>query len=263
MHSTFLFAVPAWIIAVVIFLLMLLINWFGFRLRKKHLEKRPDAEAESIGSIEGAMLGLMALFLAFSFGMAASKFEERRKIIIEEANVIGTAILRTDLYSDSIRNRLLKDFSAYVDARIAYYDAGANSEMIKLALEEAETISGRLWKTAVQSHDLSNPSRTLQMIPALNSVIDIVNTRESSRVSKVPPLILFMLLILALVSAFLTGYNYKGKRRNMVMVIGFTLMTTLALYLVMELDRPRRGLISLDAAQAKIVELKKLTMEAK
>lgn len=69
--------------------------------------------------------------------------------------------------------------------------------------------------------------------------------------------------MLTLVSAFLTGYNYKGKRRNMVMITSFALMTTLTIYLVLDLDRPRRGLINLDAAQANIVELKKLTVEDK
>jgi hypothetical protein len=263
MNSPILYQVPAWIIAFGIFVLMMIMNWVGFRLRKKQLSKKPGDEVDSFGSIEGAMLGLMALLLAFSFSMAATKFDERRKLVIEEANDIGTAILRSDLYSDSLRKLFLQDFSVYVDARIAYYDAGVNSNKIKLALEETEAISTRLWKRAALSHDPSNPARTLQMIPALNSMIDIVTTRESSRESKVPPLILFMLLILTFVAAFLTGYNHKVNKRSIVMVIGFALMTALTLYLVMELDRPRRGLISLDAAQAKIVELKKLTVEAK
>jgi Na+/H+ antiporter NhaC len=261
MNNPILYEIPAWLIASVIFVLVIIINWAGFRLRKKQIAGKTEAEIDSIGSIEGAMLGLMALLLAFSFGMAATKFDERRKIIVEEANDIGTAILRSDLYSDSIRKLFLQDFSSYLDARIAYYNAGVNNDNIRLALEKAEVISARLWKRATLSHDPSNPARTLQMIPALNSMIDIVTTRESARESKVPPLILFMLLILTLVSAFLTGYNYKGKRRSMVMVTGFALMMALTLYLVMELDRPRRGLISLDAAQAKIAELKKLTVE--
>ncbi len=260
MNDPILYQIPAWIIASVIFVLMMIMNWAGFRLRKKQRAGKTEAEIDSFGSIEGSMLGLMALLLAFSFGMAATKFDERRKIIIEEANDIGTAILRSDLYGDSVRKLFLQDFSVYVDARIAYYDAGVNYDKIKLALKEAEAISGMLWKRATLSHDPSNPARTLQMIPALNSMIDIVTTRESSREAKVPPLILFMLMILTFVAAFLTGYNYKGNRRSTVIVVSFALMTASTLYLVMELDRPRRGLLSLDAAQAKIADLKKLTV---
>ena len=78
---------------------------------------------EDLGAVEGSMLGVMALLLGFTFSIAISKFETRRQITVEEANEIGTAILRCDMYPDSLRNLLRADFKEYIEARIAYYDS--------------------------------------------------------------------------------------------------------------------------------------------
>ncbi len=255
MNEPILYKVPAHWIAVVVFFLILLTNWMGARYRQRR-SRKDSAESIELGTIESSLLGLMALILAFTFGLAASKFEGRREIIIEEANDIGTAILRCDLYPDSMRRLFHEDFIQYVETRIAYYDAGADDEKIKAALDKANYYSGRIWqRAAAYSHDLEHRVSSELMIPALNSMIDIVTTREAGRLAKVSPIILFILFILILISSFLIGYGHKG-RRNPVMVTSFALMTTIALYLVLELDRPRRGILNLNKAEQQIIDLR-------
>jgi hypothetical protein len=72
----------------------------------------------------------------------------------------------------------------------------------------------------------------------------------------VPHLILVVLSILILVSAFLSGYGSKNLERNKVLVVAFAVITTLALYLIIDLDRPRQGFVNLDAAQKLMVDLR-------
>ena len=264
MNTSILFFVPSWIIAITIFLLIILLNWLGFEYRKREVKKSPELEGEGLGTVEGSMLGLLALLLAFTFNMAAHKFEIRRDIIIEEANTIGTAIHRSDLYPDSISKQLKKEFAKYLDARIAYYNAGKDEKKMEIALEEGEQCSGRIWKLVAHlAQDRENFVRSAQMIPALNAMIDIVYKRDDSRKAKVPPLIMLMLLVFILVSAFLSGYGHKAKRRNRVMTVAFAFMTTVTIYLVLELDRPRQGLITLEPAEQKIADLKRLLVEEK
>ncbi len=264
MNLSLLFHVPATVIAIGVFVLILLFNWLGFRYRQIQVRKHRNDEIDSIGTIEGSMLGLLGLLLAFSFGIASSKFESRRAIIAEEANSIGTALLRCDLYPDSIRNILRKDFREYVEARVDYYNAGDDEDLIKKSLGKANIYSTKLWKVVTQEgQNPQNLVRTAQMIPALNAMIDIVSARNSGRQAKVPPIILNVLLILTLTSGFLSGYGNKAKRRNMVLIYGFALMTAMALYLVMELDRPRRGVINLDVAQKNITDLRNQFVEDK
>ena len=47
--------------------------------------------------MEGVIFGLLSLLIAFTFSGAASRFERRRDLIVQEANAIGTAYLRIDL----------------------------------------------------------------------------------------------------------------------------------------------------------------------
>ena len=259
MYETLFYKIEAYWIAIVIFLLLLLTNWLGFRYRKFLQAKHGVGTIDGPGPLESSMLGLMALMLGFSFSMALSKFETRRQVIVEEANDISTAVLSADLYPDSIRTLLRADFKDYIEARISYYSVGIDKKKLDSTLAKTNVYSGRLWKHTVglEQDDRYRVS-TLQMIPALNSMIEIVRVRESGRKAKVPALILTMLLALTLLSSFLVGYGDKGKHRNRVMVCTFSLMITIALYLIIDLDRPRRGLLNLDSAEQNITALREL-----
>ncbi|HEX6181802.1 MAG TPA: hypothetical protein VFZ47_11200 [Chitinophagaceae bacterium] len=258
MNRTFLYDVPAHWLAVATFLLIFLTIILGFRYSELQHRKNPKQPREGLGPIETSLLGLMALMLSFTFGLASSKFENRRHVITEEANNIGTAILRCDLYPDSMRRLFHQDFREYLNARIAYYDARDDEQKIQAALKDGNKYSYRIWKRAAQdAHELDHRVRAEKMIPAVNAMIDIVTTRDTARLAMVPPVILIVLAVLMLIASFLVGYGQKG-RRNLVLVTGFALMTTIALYVIIELDRPRRGILNLNKEEHRIVELKEL-----
>ncbi len=256
MNQAILYQVPAHWLAAVMLLLILLANFLGYRYRKARIRKDPEIQSEGLGQMESSLLGLTALFLAFTFGMASSKFEARRGIIIIEANEIQTAILRCDLYPDSLRRLFHEDFRNYLDARLAYYDAGIDPQKIQSSLKSADEYSLKIWERAVgYSQDPSHLIPSMHMIPAVNDMIDIVTTRDAQRIAKVPPLILAVLAVLLLISSFLTGYGQKGKR-DFILISGFALMMTMAMYLIIEQDRPRSGLLNLDTAQERIREVR-------
>lgn len=259
MGDTLFFQLPTYILFILISSFILLANWLGYRYKKRQLDKYPGQVMEGMGSIEGSILGVMSLLLGFTFSLAVSKFEGRRHVIVEEANAIGTAILRCDMYPDSIRNPLRKEFKDYIETRIAYYDAGNDEDKMTLQLDKAEEISGRIWKTvALNSQDPEFRVRSQQMIPVLNEMIDVVTTRDALRISRVPQLVLYTLLTLVLTAAFLLGSDYKGKKRNIVLLLGYALVMTLTLNLITELNHPREGFINLDGVEQKINNLRKL-----
>ena len=146
MNASFFFQMPTLILASTIFFLIILCNWLGYRYKKWQVQKHPGEVPESMGSIEGSILGVMSLLLGFTFSVAVSKFETRRHLIVEEANEIGTAILRCDMYPDSIRNPLRADFKEYVETRIGYFNAGNDEDKISGEIKNAELISARIWK---------------------------------------------------------------------------------------------------------------------
>ena len=251
--------IPIYILFTLIFFLILLFNWLGFKFKKWQLEKYPGRVPEDLGSVEGSMLGAMALLLGFTFSIAISKFETRRQITVDEANEISTAILRCDMYPDSVRNPLRADFKEYIETRIAYYTVGDDEEKIKQELVKAGEISDRIWKRAARhAQNPNNIAITTQMIPALNDMIDIVTTRDASRISRVPRLVLYVLLGLVLISSFVLGSDYNGKKRNRILIFSYALAMTLTLNLISELDRPREGLINLNAIEQKMIDLREL-----
>src|SRR5881394_263672 len=56
------------------------------------------------GNIVGAYLGLLALLLAFTYSLSLSRYEQRRSLVTQEANAIGTAYLRAQLLDEPHRS---------------------------------------------------------------------------------------------------------------------------------------------------------------
>ena len=263
MNTSLLYQTPSYIIVIILFVLMLLFNRVGFKIHQRQIIKKEEGATDGLGPVEGSLLGLLALLLSFTFSMSASRFDERRSVIVQEANDIGTAILRCDLYPDSIRNELRNDFKLYLDARIAYYHAGNDAKKNIEALQFGEKYSTALWKKVTAlSQDNTNTFRSQQMVPALNSMFDIVTTGQAARNATVPDSIFWLLFILILTASLIVGYSNNNKKINHVIVSGFALMTVLTVFLIMDLDRPRRGIITTDSSVQKIVELQSLLQDS-
>jgi hypothetical protein len=249
--------IPALYLAIPFFFLLIFVNWMGYRFKIRYIRKFPGIEHVGIGPTEGSLLGLTALLLSFTFSMSSTKYELRRQHIIAEANDIGTTILRCDMYPDSVRNLLRSDLKNYLETRITYYAVGDVEDLIENSLIQSDSISKIIWnRVAMLSHDLNNRVASEQMVPSLNSMIDMVTTREAGRNAVVPRLILLILCLMILVSAFLSGYGSKNLERNRVLVFAFAFITTIALYVVVDLDRPRQGFVNLSKAQQMIINLR-------
>ena len=249
--------IPAFYLAIPFFFLLIFVNWLGYRFKNAHIRKFPGTEHVGIGPTEGSLLGLTALLLSFTFGMASTKFETRRQILVSETNDIETTILRCDMYPDSARNLLRADLKNYLETRIDYYSAGDNEDLIRGSLEQADSISKLLWnRVALLSHDINNRVATEQMVPSLNAMIDIITTREAARHATVPKMVLIVLCTLIIVSAFLSGYGSKSLERNKVLVFAFAFITTIALYLVVDMDKPRQGFVNLNSAEQLMIQVR-------
>lgn len=256
MQFSFLTQVGSAATAFILFLAMIAVYWAGFKLS---LSQKNKNASDGFGPVEGALLGLLALLLAFTFSMSASRYDARREALIEEANIIGTAILRADLYDNTERRSFRIDFRDYLEARISFYETGLDQEKIDAATQRSADISSKIWKrAALLAQDPNNLISSQQMIPALNNMIDIVTTRNAARRATVPDSILWMLFVMCLVSSFIVGYSRKEIASSWVVVIVFSLMISASIFLILDLDRPSQGLITLEATNKNIVDLRSL-----
>src|SRR6476620_1637047 len=94
---------PTWLVTVILFFLIVGSYWAGHKLRLRTIARRQEHANISLATENGVLLGLLGLLLAFTFSMSNFRFDMRRELLVEEANNIGTAVLRADLYPDSTR----------------------------------------------------------------------------------------------------------------------------------------------------------------
>jgi hypothetical protein len=254
--SAFFYKAPLSVIVLILFTGVFLFYFIGVRISDYKRRHRPESIAGGIGPLEAALLGLLSLLLSFTFGLSSSRYDARRALIVQESNDIGTVILRSDMYADSVRSEFRKDLQDYVEARIGYYEA-SDEAVIDQKRSEAEKISGRIWKRAVNSSK-ANPDvvKDNQMIPAINSMIDIVGSRDASRLARVPDLIISLLISLTLLGSFVVGYSKKESGNDRIMLTLYAVMTIMTIYTIIDLDRPRRGLIKTNVPHEKINELR-------
>ncbi|KAB7708537.1 hypothetical protein GBN32_13605 [Plesiomonas shigelloides] len=244
--------------------LMLLASVIGFTVgRLRHSED--DTNGATV-QIESALFGLLGLLLAFTFAAAASRNETRKELMVDASNAIGTVYLRTFLYEPQTGSTLRVHLKDYLDQRIAYYEVRSDIAAIRQVLAKTDQLQNQLWGQVMQaSRQQEHYLASMQMIPAMNEMFDLASSRLSYDRTHIPDILLIVLTIQALAAAFANGYNSsKSRHFNFFASIGFALLTVMVVYLILDLDRPRRGILNLDVQQQLFTELRsKMDADAK
>jgi hypothetical protein len=224
----------------------------GVFLGKRHRLISEPKDRSPIGSIVAATLGLLAFLLAFTFGIAASKFDERRMLVVEEANAIGTTLLRTEYLPDPYRIEITNLLKEYVSTRLDALNPGNLEKGIK----KSEALQDRIWQQAVEIAK-SYPNAVVygRLIQSLNEMIDLhtkrVNVGMHIRIPLVIWIALFFVTILAIGSV---GYQI-GLIQAHYLGISLLLILTFSsvIVLIADLDRPQEGYIKV--SQQSLIDL--------
>src|SRR5690349_17626271 len=135
MELSIFYSLDTWIVSLTQFAIMLGCIRLGQFAASRN--KNYSSGSTSNTAIAGSIYGLLGLLLAFTFNMSGDRFKARKQIFIQEATKISTAIQRTQLYADSVKPLFLQNFKPYLEARIEYYDAHADTGRIGEALRES------------------------------------------------------------------------------------------------------------------------------
>lgn len=263
------FAVATALKSVCVFVGMLALFEAGRRIGLARTARDPESLSKGAGPIEAAIFGLLGLLLAFTFSGAALRFEDRRHLITQEANAIGTAYLRLDLLPADVQPELRQLFRQYVDARIDvfrdYADtiaAGASEKSVATDADQREVarLQGKIWSASVAATQRAGmpESAALLMLPALNDMIDITTTRAMATQNHPPGVVFQLLIAFSLIGALLAGYSMAANEsRNWFYMLLVSVTLSLTLYVIFDLEYPRFGLIRIDAADQLLVEVRK------
>jgi NADH:ubiquinone oxidoreductase subunit 6 (subunit J) len=251
------FLLNIFVVVGALFLGIVFLLELGRRIRLARMEREGDV-GKGVGAVEGAVYGLLGLLIAFTFSGAATRYDSRRLLIVEEANAIGTAYLRLDLLPAEARASLQDKFRQYVDSRLEVYQKLPDIKAAKAALDKSVGYQNAIWAEAVAAgQSTSSTSATMLLLPALNQMIDITTTRTVATQIH-PPFVVYVLLVgLALVSALLAGFAMAENRsHNWLHTLLYAAVLSLAIYVILDLEYPRMGLIRIDAADQLLVDLR-------
>lgn len=232
-----------WLFGLVLFVLLGLALECGFRLS---LRRRDTAAKDGSDFLVSATLGLLALLLGFTFSLALQRHEERRSLVITEANALGTSWLRIQAIDLADRESLAVPFEQYAQTRLKWSlasDAGDTSQALYTQAAEQQAL---IWTASLSA--LANGETVLDaksLLDPLNESFDIATEREVRRQAHLPGAMLGMLLVFMLFATLLVGWRLGELGRRMTLPAGLTvLLLTLAVVVTVDLDMSRSGLIT-------------------
>jgi len=232
---------PLWGVFIVILVVVLLSVECGYRLGRYRRSRSEQEKEAPVGTMVGATLGLLAFILAFTFGLAAARFDARRQVLLNEANAIGTTYLRAGILperGEQIRT-LLRD---YVAARLEAVQSGKIAE----GIGRSESIQQQLWSHA-EALGGKNPNSIVVglFVQSLNEVIDLHGKRVQAGVrSRIPGAIWLGLFAVAALSLAAMGYQAGlARTRRSLAVFAVAITFSVVIELIADLDRPQQGVL--------------------
>ena len=241
---------PLWVIFIASVIVIVSSSEVGFLLGKRHSGKGSTGRKISTGPVVASSLGLMAFMLAFTFGAVASRFDDRKDLVLEEANAIGTAFLRADLLPRIERDRMQKLLYDYISLRIEAVESG-DAEQIEQALIRSEAMQNEMWSMAVSFAGRDRSPVAALFLQSLNQVIDLQQKRVTvSTYHRMPAVFWFTLCGLAILSMVIGGYEngLSGGRRSITTRLVVSIAFSMVLILIVALERPFVELASVSQA---------------
>jgi hypothetical protein len=248
--------VIALILTLGLFAGMVALLHLGRYIGTRRLARDPESAQSGSGAIDGAVFALLGLMVAFTFSGASTRFDDRRALIVQEANTIGTAYLRLDLLPADVQPELRELFRRYTTARVEAYRKLPDRVAAQAEVVRAVALQGDIWSRAVAAAQRPgvSPAVASLVMPALNDMFDIVTTRTNTTLMH-PPRVIFLLLFgLSLAAALLAGYAMAGSRTfSSLHSITFAAVMAITVNLILNIEFPRLGMVGLEEFDQAIV----------
>lgn len=239
--------------------LMIVLMEVGRRLGIRQRKLDPEGAKAGVGMVDGAVFSLLGLLIAFTFGGAATRYDARRNLIVQETNAIGTAYLRINLLPAATQPALRDDFRSYLDTRINFYKIlTIDPAAARANIRRYSALQDKIWSEAIAAcQQAASPSTTTLVISSLNDMFDITTTRLAALETHPPTVVFRGLGLLMLASALLAGYGMAdGKKPSRFHMLLFPLILATAVYVIVDIEYPRTGLIRIDRADHFLTDLR-------
>ena len=241
-------------------LMMVEAGWrFGVYSSRKYGVQKIDAG----GTFLAAIFGLLALLVALTFSGASDRFDKRRDLIVQEVSAFGTAYQSIDLLPKKDQPNIRELFKKYIDSRIDLYKS--HETLNELNLEKKvvihNAIGDEIWKAVVRAvEDTAYPQKlvTAQILPELSDMFTASENQRLASKFHPPPIIWQALFILSFIGSLIAGYNMGiENKRDWLLTIVFVILMAGTIFVILGLEYPRLGKVTLDDFDVEFVTLRK------
>jgi hypothetical protein len=210
----------------------------------------PESLRGLMSATGAAILGLLGLLLGFALSMAIARWDTRREVIISESNAIGTLSLRAGLLEEPLRGQLREALRAYSEARVALGGSRSHPESLRTARQESEALHVVIWSVVESANQPTTANATLAaLISSANELIDLHELRLASVENHLPPALFILLLALGAASVTFLAWSFgAASHRGRVPILMLALLIGAVLALIMDVNRPQRGVIGVGVA---------------
>lgn len=219
--------------------------------------RRREAEVEERGrtAADGVVLALLGLMVAFTFTHTTARFDERRELIVRQANAFGTAWLRLDTLPPADREHVREPMRRWLTIAENLSAYAGDKQRFGEAIDEAERAHEDAWRRAVAVTAQQEAATRSFVLAPLNEWIDLTTERLAMDQLGLPPMVLPTLVVLALLASLLVGFGF-AHRRSLLHATVFAGAVAFSVYIILDLSEPRAGLIRVDAMDRVMRELR-------
>ena len=242
---------PLWAVYAITVVVVLVAAEIGFRLGL-WLQRRQESSGKTpmTGAVVGGMLGLMAFLLAFSIGIVINQHNGRKAMVVTESNAVGTAYLRAGFLGEPDRTSTRDLLREYVEIRLTAAAEAENEALFESTITRSEEIHGQLWSIVEDNVRQGQESDTMALFAdSINEVIDVHSLRLAAIDLRLPRMLGIVLYLATVLSFLLVGVASSADgNRDPVAILLFALAFVAVLMLLVDLDRPQQGLLTVSQA---------------
>lgn len=246
--------VPTWAIILVSALLIFAMSEVGFQLGRRRGPVTAGRDPSII--VQGSAFTVLALLLGFSFSLALGRYDARRSALLREANAINIAFVRAQLLDANTASAERADLVAYIDERLMYAESDTDPAQRQISEAKSNQLQRDMWGlAAAAAHRDPHSTMVPLFVLALNDTAALSREEAAILNAHIPDVVVFGLLIIALISAVMLGYGFgREGKRALIFKATFAVMVALVFGLVLDLDRPQRGLIRVSLVPMQTVQ---------
>lgn len=233
-----------WELGLVLATVLAVVLDLGRRIAVRYQIEQAPQRKEQMGTIRDGLFILVSLLLGFTLTLAASRFAERRSLLVEEAISIGTTYLRASTLPQPYRDHSKQLLREYVDSRLELDGVDVNASRFNEAVSRAKRLQQDLWLDAVTVAQNDRTAVTAVYINSLNETIDLHEKRVAAFENRVPPPIWLLIISVSLIAVFTRGSTLTARFWLTLVLLPITIAIVVSL--IADLDSPSHGLIRLD-----------------